>query len=101
MTNKNSDEFLERFVTEEVIETIERSTSYGRIIKSKDPEEFYDLGSRQWDLCTGSILCLLRQSFREEKLVPSQAVLVRICKLAARKIHKRHKLIMELESKTT
>ena len=99
--NDKYDKIAEQFVTEEVIELIERSTTYHKIIRSKDPEEFMDLTLIQWDTCTAIILSFLRKEFKEKKVAPSQSLLVRICKLAARKIYKRHKLIMKLESKTT
>ena len=99
--NDKIDKIAEQFVNEQVIELIERSTTYAKIIKSKDPEEFMDLTLLQWDTCTAIVLSFLRKEFKETKVVPSQSLLVRICKLAARKIYKRHKLIMKLESKTT
>lgn len=99
--NEKIDKVAEQFVTEEVIELIERSTTYVKIIKSKDPEEFMDLTLIQWDTCSASVLSFLRKEFKEKKIMPNQSLLVRICKLAARKIYKRHKLIMKLESKTT
>lgn len=99
--NEKIDKVAEQFVTEQVIELIERSTTYVKIIKSKDPEEFMDLTLIQWDTCTAGVLSVLRKDFKENKVAPSQALLIRICKLAARKIYKRHKLIMKLESKTT
>jgi hypothetical protein len=99
--NDKIDKIAEQFVTEQVIEIIERSTTYSKIIKSKDPEEFMDLTLIQWDTCTAGILSFLRRDFKEKKVAPSQSLLVRICKLAARKIYHRHKLIMKLENKTT
>ena len=101
VANDKYDKIAEQFVTEQVIELIERSTTYAKIIKSKDPEEFMDLTLLQWDTCTAIVLSFLRKEFKEKKVMPNQSLLVRICKLAARKIYKRHKLIMKLESKTT
>lgn len=99
--NDKIDKIAQQFVTEEVIELIERSTTYNKIIRSKDPDEFMDITLIQWDTCTANILSFLRKDFREKKVTPSQSLLIRICKLSARKIYKRHKIIMELESKTT
>lgn len=99
IANDKIDKIAEVFVTEDVIELIERSTTYNKIIRSKDPEEFMDLTLIQWDTCTASVFCKLRKVFKERKVAATQSLLVRICKLAARKIHKRHQLIMKLESK--
>lgn len=101
IANDKIDKIAEQYVTEEIIELIERSSTYNKIIKSKDPEEFMDLTLIQWDTCTASVFCKLRRKFKEQKVSASQSLLIRICKLAARKIRKRHKLIMGIESKST
>jgi hypothetical protein len=99
--NDKYDKIAEQFANEEVVELIERSTTYSKIIRAEDPEEFMDITLIQWDTCTANILSFLREEFRENKVVPTQSLLIRVCKLAARKIYKRHKLVMKLESKTT
>lgn len=99
--NDKTDKIAQQFVTEKVIELIELSTTYSKIIKSKDPDEFMDVTLAQWDTCTANIFSLLRREFKEKKVAPSQSLLIRICKLAARKIYRRHKLVMKLRNKTT
>ena len=101
MIDKNTDEFLSRFITEEVVEIVERSTTYHKVIASKDPEEFMDVTIKQWDFCMSAILCHMRNEFRKERITPTQLVLLRICKLAGRKVFNRHKLVLELAKKDT
>jgi len=101
VANDKYDKIAEQFVTEEVIELIERSTTYNKIIRAKDPEEFMDITLLHWDTCTAIVLSFLRKQFKEKKVVPNQSLLIRICKLAARKVYKRHKLVIKLENKTT
>lgn len=101
VANDKYDKIAEQFVTEEVIELIERSTTYNKIIRAKDPKEFMDITLLHWDTCTAIVLSFLRKQFKEKKVVPNQSLLIRICKLAARKVYKRHKLAIKLENKTT
>ena len=90
--NEKLDRIAEQFITEEVISIIESSTTFPKIIRSKDPDEFMDISLIQWDTCTANILCVLLKKFREKKVAASQSLLIRICKLSARKIYAKHKL---------
>lgn len=96
--NDKIDLIAEKFITSEVISCIESSTSFGRIIASRDPLEFMDIPLIQWDTCTANILCLLKKQFKEEKIAVRQSLLIRICKIAAREIYRRHKVTGKIVS---
>jgi hypothetical protein len=98
LANARIDEIALQFIGEDVIELIERSTSYSKIVRSADPIEFMDLTLIQWDTCTAGVLCLLRGRFREARVVPTQALLIRVCKLAARKVYERYRLVIRIEA---
>ena len=98
VANDKIDLIAEKFVNEQVIQAIVSSTTFRKILNSKDPEEFMDIPLIQWDTCTANILCVLRKSLREQKVAASQSLLIRICKLAGRKIYQRHKIPGKLVS---
>lgn len=79
---------LEKFVDDEVIRIVRTSTTYKHIIKSKE-EDFSDITFKQWDCVTANVLCYLRNKYRKE-FIFTQADLVKIAKLAAKIISKRH-----------
>jgi hypothetical protein len=91
--NDKFDLIAETFINQEVISAIEVSTTFPKILKSKDPEEFMDIPLIQWDTCTANILCILLKEFRAKKIAASQSLLIRICKLSARKIYAKHNLM--------
>lgn len=98
IANIKIDAIAKQFVSEDVIRCIESSTTFRKILNSKDPEEFMDIPLIQWDTCTANILCVLRKSLREQKVAASQSLLIRICKLAARKIYQRYKVLGKVVS---
>ena len=90
--NEKIDIIAQEFVCDEVISIIESSTTFPKILRSRDPDEFLDIPLIQWDTCTANILCLLFRRFKREKVAATQSLLIRICKLSARKIFEKHKL---------
>ena len=88
--NERIDKLASQFLSEEVAALIQASTTYRRIIRSNDPDEFMDITLIQWDTCCASVLCLLREQLKASRVLPSQSLLIRICKLTARRIHANH-----------
>lgn len=84
-------EYCVQFVDEQVINIVRTSTIYKHLLRSKDHDNFMDITIKQWDTCTGSILCYLKSKFRKQEMF-TQAKLFAIGKLTA-------KLILEREGK--
>lgn len=75
---------LQKFVDDEVIRIVKTSTTYKHIRKSKE-DNFSDITYKQWDSCTASVLCYLKNKYRKQ-FVFTQADLLKIAKFAAIKL---------------
>lgn len=79
---QNQLETLERFVDQEVVTIIRRSTIYKHVKKSKDREMFTDVSL---GTVAGNVLCYLKNKYRKKYLF-TQRMLCDIIVLACKKI---------------
>ena len=90
-------EYYVQFVSDKMIETITRSTTFSKILIAKDKQDFSDIHLKQWDFCTGAVLCILgRTPFREKGDVATHSVLIAICKACAREIIAKRQAVKSL-----